>query len=95
MISPIPIRPNILSTVFIEKGLVLDIANGTAIPIIKTNDGKTKSAGLNPFQLGCFSHQGASFDWQSTNIIPNIVSPRSTSSEFSLCFSVLIGTFYS
>jgi hypothetical protein len=78
----------------IENGLFLFNANGTAIPIMKTKDGKTKSAGLNPYQEGCLSHQGASFPLQSTMIIPTIVMPRKMSKEFSLCFMGFLGGYY-
>ena len=91
--NPIAKSPSILRTVLSEKGLFLERAKGTAIPIMKTNEGNTKSAGLSPSQEGCFIHQGASFPLQSTIIIPIIVRPRKMSNEFNLCFSVLIGAF--
>ena len=89
--SPIAKSPSILRTVLSEKGLVLERAKGTAIPIMKTNEGNTKSAGLSPSQAGCFIHQGGLGPLQSTIIIPIIVRPRKMSNEFSLCLSVLIG----
>jgi hypothetical protein len=84
--KPIANKPSILPILFNEHGFVFDKANGTAIPMIKINDGNTKSAGLNPSQEGCFIHQAASGPLQSTTIIPNIVKPLTISKEFNLCF---------
>ena len=84
--SPIAKRPMILAILLRENGFVFDKARGTAIPIIKTNEGKMKSAGLSPFHYGCLIHQGASGPGQSTIIIPIIVTPLKVSKEFKRCF---------
>lgn len=68
------------------KGLLFDIAKGTARPMINTNEGKIKSAGDKPFQFTCLMNQGASGPLQSTIIMPIIVSPLKISKELSLCF---------
>ena len=90
--SPIAKRPMILPILLKENGFVLDIAKGTAISMMNTKEGNTKSAGLSPSQFGCFIHHGASGPLQSTIIIPTIVSPLKISNEFNLCFSLLTGT---
>lgn len=68
------------------------MANGTAIPIINTNEGKTKSAGDMPFQSACLINHGACGPRKSTIIIPIIVRPLKISNELSLelggCFSL-------
>jgi hypothetical protein len=47
--TPIAKSPTILKKLLSLKGLFLLIASGTAIPIIKRNEGKIRSAGVRPF----------------------------------------------
>lgn len=84
-IKPIPNKPMILSKFLSLNGLFLDKDNGTATPIINTNDGKTRSANVNPFHYGCYIHHGPSIKSSTTNI-PITVRPLSTSNDINLCF---------
>ena len=78
----------IRTTFLMEKGLEGLMESGTAMPMMKRKEGNMRSAGVSPFHSAWSKNQGGEGPWLSTRIMPSMVSPRSTSSEFSLCLTV-------
>jgi hypothetical protein len=84
-----PKRPTILNMFRGRSGLVLVMANGTAIPMQNRKDGNMRSANVKPFQAGCYNHQGP-YIRSSTKSMPNIVNPRNISNEINLYFFYVV-----